>query len=142
MARCTVKQLLLVAILAASISCKHKKISLADNEPVEVGDFIEFFQPLKLPCQFSDTSVVKHKADSLDIGFKTLTQFIPDSVITKFFGKTIHPKLYPAGRAGDKKSETYLFVKAIGASKSVLYIICFEKSQKFSAPKPLITHDL
>jgi len=141
MARCTVRQLLLVAILAASISCKHKKISLADNEPVEVGDFIEFFQPLKLPCQFSDTAVNKHKADSLDIGFKTFTQFIPDSIISKFFGKAVRPKLYPAGRVGDKKSETYLFVKAIGTSRKILYVICFDKSQKFSAARQLIVLD-
>jgi hypothetical protein len=140
MARCMVR-LLLVAILAAFISCKHKKISLADNEPVEVSDFIEFFQTIKLPCQFSDTSLDKHKADSLGIGFKTFTQFVPDSILSRNFGKMSHPKLYPAGKVGDKKSETYLFVKAIGTYRKVLYVICFDKSQKFSAAKPLIILD-
>ena len=38
------------------VACKHrKKVSLSGQEPVDVADFIEAFEPLNLPYQITDT---------------------------------------------------------------------------------------
>jgi hypothetical protein len=131
--------ILVLISLGILFSCKSKKISLADNEDVDIRDFIEFFQQVSLPFQFSDTMLVKHHNDSAAIGFQTLLRFVPDTVISKAFGKLVHPKLYPVGKAGGGKIETYIFIKAITAAKRVLYVFCFNKEDKFSAAKALIT---
>jgi hypothetical protein len=133
--------ILVLIILGILFSCKNKKISLADNEDVDVRDFINFFQPVSLPFQFSDTMLVKHHIDSAAIGFQTLLRFVPDSVIAKSFGKLIRPKLYPVGKAGGGKNETYIFIKALSASKKVLYVFCFDREDKFAAGKALISVD-
>jgi hypothetical protein len=133
--------ILVLITLAILFSCKSKKISLADNEDVDIRDFIDFFQPLSLPFQFSDTMLVKHHNDSSSIGFQTLGRFVPDSLLTKTFGKQVHPKLYPIGKAGGGKTETYIFIKALGTTKRVLYVLCFDKEDKFAAGKALITVD-
>src|SRR4030081_1167339 len=93
-------------------SCHSRKTSMHDEDSVDVSDFIEFFPTVSLPFQVSDTSLLKKTSDSLLIGYKIFTKFIPDSVLTRDFGKAAIPHLYPLGRAKEKGKETYLFVKA------------------------------
>ena len=90
---------------------------------------------------FSDTSLDKHKADTLVIGYKTFTRFVPDSVVSRSFGKTIHPKLYPVGKVEVQKSETYLFVKAIALPKKFFILFVSTSLKNFQQPKPLIMLD-
>jgi hypothetical protein len=132
---------LLLIIGLGLFSCKSKKISLNDSVDVDAQEFIDFFQPLKLPLEFSDTIFKHHGSDSLRIGPRTFAQFIPDSVLTKQFGKTNKPKCYPLGKVSDGKKETYLLVKAYGATRKALYIFCFSPDQKFAAAMPLIISD-
>ena len=133
--------IMVLVTLGLLFSCKSKKISLADNEDVDIRDFIEYFQPISLPFQFADTMLVKQHNDSASIGFQTLLRFVPDSVISKSFGKLVHPKLYGVGKAGGGKNETYIFIKALGATKKVLYVLCFNQEDKFAAGKALISVD-
>ncbi|MFI5155622.1 MAG: hypothetical protein ACHQEM_05530 [Chitinophagales bacterium] len=132
-----VKYVFLGLAFALWISCKSKKVSLADNELVDIHDFIEYFQIIPLPCQFSDTILARHSTDTAAIGFQTFLRFVPDSVITKSFGKFVRPKLYPVGKAGGGKNETYIFIKAITPQKRLLYVLCFDKENKFAAAKSL-----
>src|SRR6516225_11665054 len=134
-------KVLLLIIGLGLFSCKSKKISLNDSVDVDAQEFIDFFQPLKLPLEFSDTIFKHHGSDSLRIGPRTFAQFIPDSVLTKQFGKTNKPKCYPLGKVSDGKKETYLLVKAYGATRKALYIFCFSPDQKFAAAMPLIISD-
>src|SRR6266478_1405106 len=63
----------LVVFISAFIlfACGHKKkVSLSGEEPVDVADFIESFEPVSLPYQIADTSVAKKKKDSLLISYK------------------------------------------------------------------------
>jgi hypothetical protein len=136
-----VKQILLIVCFGFMLSCKSKKVSLSGNEPVDVHDFIEFFRPIKLPVQFSDTSLNRSPADSVEIGHAVLSHIVPDSVFSRAFGKTSKPRFYPVGRAGAKKEETYIFIKAITASKKILYLLCFDPTDQFKAAKPLIVVD-
>jgi len=130
--------------LVALAGCKEKKkISLSGDDPVEVADFIAFFQSLPLPFQYADSSLQKTKKenDSLLISYKVFTQFVPDSIIHKLYGKGAKPKLYVIGKAEVPKAETYLFVKAILAGKKSVLILAFDKKRQFLAGMPALRPD-
>ena len=136
-------KLLFILTLAIALgSCKgKKKISLSGEEPVEVSDFIEFFQPLKLPVQFSDSSLVKKEKDSLLISYKIFTQFVPDSVLRKIYAKGVKPKIYALGKTVVPKAEQYLFVKTMSADKRAYFLLAFDEKEQFIAGMPLLRPD-
>src|SRR6266550_3689264 len=102
---------ILILVISIISGCGKKKHSLSGEEPVEVKDFIEFFPPVKLPYSFTDTILQKKEKDSLLISYKIFTQFVPDSLLVRVFGKNIKPKIYSMGRIEVPKAETYLFAK-------------------------------
>ncbi|MBS1599106.1 MAG: hypothetical protein JST75_12855 [Bacteroidetes bacterium] len=135
------KFLLFSALIVLFVSCGHKKSSTGGpDEIVDVNDFIKIFHSINLPYQFTD-SIFRHHANDSTITNKTFHQFIPDSVLINYFGKTAKPKIYAVGRVSVKKSETYLFAKAIGASRKIFYVLCFDKDNKFTTSMPLINID-
>ncbi len=132
---------LFIMIIAAVAGCKKKKASMTGDEPVEVSDFIEVFDPLTLPYKVADTLVNKKDKDSSVISNKIFAQFVPDSIFNNDFGKKAKPKIYPIGKAGLDKSETYLLAKAVQGNKKIIYLICFDKDNKFIAAMPLVVPD-
>lgn len=122
--------------------CKpQKKPALNGEDPVEVTDFIDFFRPLGLPVQFSDSILSKKENDSLLIGSKVFTQFVPDSLLTKTFGKTAKTKIYPLGKVVVSRAETYLFTKIIAGDKKGIFVFCFDEKQKFITGMPVLIPD-
>ena len=123
----------LFILLSAGIlfSCKNKKPNLQEDDVVEIEDFIEFFPEVTLPFKITDSGLFKKHNDSAVIGHKIFTQFIPDSVLQKDFGKSAKPVLYSMGRTKEKGKETYLFVKAIQGKKGVGYLVCFDKKNSY-----------
>jgi hypothetical protein len=112
--------------------CKgKKKPSLSGDEPVEIADFIEFFPDTKLPYQFGDTSLLKRATDSTLISFKVFSQFVPDSVLHKYFSRNEKPKLYPMARTTASTGETYIFAKAISGEKRTALVFAFDKKDKY-----------
>ena len=106
---------------------------MTGEEKVEASDFIDFFQPVRLPYQFADTLLARKEKDSLLISDKVFTQFVPDSVLGKVYGKGVKPKIYAMGKAEASKNINYLFVKTVNADKKAFFIICFDKNQQFIA---------
>ncbi|HRE38440.1 MAG TPA: hypothetical protein PK092_08345 [Chitinophagaceae bacterium] len=140
--RLFLKFLFLICLVIGLGSCKgKKKISLSGEDPVEVSDFIEFFQPLNLPVQFSDSSLAKKEKDSLLISYKIFTQFVPDSVLRKVFAKGVKPKIYALGKAVVPKAEQYLFVKTVSADKRAYFLLAFDEKEQFIAGMPLLRPD-
>lgn len=140
--RLFLKFLFLICLVIGLESCKgKKKISLSGEDPVEVSDFIEFFQPLNLPVQFSDSSLAKKEKDSLLISYKIFTQFVPDSVLRKVFAKGVKPKIYALGKAVVPKAEQYLFVKTVNADKRAYFLLAFDEKDQFIAGMPLLRPD-
>jgi len=128
--------LFLFILLAA---CKSKKVSLSGDEPVEIGDFIDFFPDTNLPYQVADSNLLKKEKDSLLISHKVFTQFVPDTILHKIFGKDATPKIYPMGKViGD---ETYLFAKALSGNKRTALVLSFDKKDQFIAAMPLLNLD-
>ena len=119
--------------------CKSKKASLSGDEPVDIDDFIEFFQDTKLPYHVTDSTLLRKANDSLLISYAVFTQFVPDSILSQVFGKTVKPKIYPLAK--NKGSETYLFAKAIGGNKRAAFVLGFDKKNNFIAAMPLLSLD-
>ncbi len=106
---------------------------MSGEDPVEISDFIAFFQPLALPFQYADSSLQKTKKekDSLLISYNVFTQFIPDSVLSKVYGEGVRPRIYAIGKTGSPKAETYLFVKTIAPGSKAILILSFDKQKRF-----------
>lgn len=125
-----------IALLAG---CKSKKASLSGEDQVAYSDFVDFFPSVKLPYQFEDKTLLKKDNDSLLISYKVFTQFIPDSVITKAWGKGVKPKIYPMAKA--VKENTYLFAKTVSGNKRIAFALAFDKKEKFIAAMPILQPD-
>jgi hypothetical protein len=133
--------ILLLAIIFFAGCKQKKKPSLSGEEPVEMKDFINFFQPLALPSQFNDSILNKKEKESLLIGSKVFAQFVPDSLIIRTFGKGVKPKIYPLGKAEAENAETYLFSKIIAGDKKAIFVIGFDNKQQFIAGMPVLWLD-
>jgi hypothetical protein len=124
------------------VACKHKKkVSLSGEEPVDVADFIESFEPVNLPYQIADTAVAKKRTDSLLISYKVFTQLIPDTILSKVFGTGTKPKIYPIGRVSGSDQGTYLFVKALSTERKAALVLCFDKKNNFITGMPVLQPD-
>jgi hypothetical protein len=136
------KFILLLLCGALIAGCKHKKKpSLSGDDPVEVTDFIDFFNPVTLPYQVADTSLLKKDKDSLLISYKVFTQFVPDSLLGKVYGKGVKPKIYSLGKTKVPGAETYLFIKTVTTDKRALFLVCFDKKNRFIAGMPVLRPD-
>lgn len=114
---------------------------MTGEDKVEIADFIDFFRPEKLPFSYADSQLVKKEKDSLIVSYKVFSQFVPDSVVGKLYGKGAKPKIYAIGKAGLPKAINYLFVKTVSSDKKVFFIICFDKKQQFMAAMAVLRPD-
>lgn len=135
------KTFIKIFLVILVVSCTHKKVSLSGDEPVAIGDFIDFFQPVTLPFNFGDSFLQRKDKDSLLISYKVFTQFVPDSVLNKVFGKNIKLKIYPMGSSRVSGAEFYLFAKVVAVDKRAAFIVCFNKERQFIAGMPLLQPD-
>ncbi len=136
------KCFLLIALPVLLFSCKGKKLSLAINdEKVDIRDLLELVQPLKLPYEVTDTILRRKEPDASLINYALFTRLVPDSVLTRLFGKDQHPRLYAIGRIKVPDAESYVFVKGAAKDRRALYIVCFDKRDHFSAAKPVLYAD-
>jgi hypothetical protein len=133
------KYLFLLPVLLLLVFCKGKKTSLHDDDEIEVADFIEFFPDVQLPVRVADSNLLRKETDtSLQIGYKIFTQFIPDSIIQKDFGKNARPAITALGKVKEKGKETYLFAKAVAGNKRVGYIATFDKKDQFKRAMAIV----
>ena len=121
--------------------CGHKASD--DNghpKKIEPEDFLNLFRPLSLPLYFADSSLQRKQTDS-PLSWTAFSQFIPDSIVRRNFGKSLKPRLLASGRIQVKNAETYLFVKALAASKKILYLICLDKDLQFRTGMPIVLRE-
>lgn len=118
-----------------------KKPSLSGEDPVEIGDFLESFQSVDLPYSIVDGAVAKKSADSLLISYKVFVQFVPDSTLTKVFGKDTKIKIYPLGKVVDQAKGHYVFMKAISSNRKAAFVAYFDKRDEFIAAMPVLQPD-
>ncbi|MBS1974710.1 MAG: hypothetical protein JST13_10185 [Bacteroidetes bacterium] len=114
---------------------------MSGDKTVNADDFMESFEEVRAPYQVSDSIFGNQENDSNLISYKIFTQFVPDTVITKHYPKGIKPKLYALTKLKADKKQDYLFCMAESSTKEVLYLLCFDKSNKFIASKVLFAYD-
>ena len=113
--------------------CKQKsKPSLSGEEPVEISDFIDFFPGKTLPYTFGDTTLNKKESDSLLISQKVFSQFVPDSLMSKTFGKGAKLKIFPMGKIKASDDLNYLFAKVIAGDKRSAFVFAFDKQDQLT----------
>ncbi|HSZ35004.1 MAG TPA: hypothetical protein VK772_16925 [Puia sp.] len=135
------KLMLVFLSLTILISCRHKTAEGdLGSKKIEPEDFQAMFRTLNLPLSFADSSLARKQGDSA-LNWMVYSQFLPDSLIQKIFGKSIKPRLFASGKLVVKNAETYLFIKAVAPEKKVLYVACLDKDLKFRTGMPLIIHD-
>src|SRR6185312_14076784 len=136
------KFLLLIVVPAVFFSCKSKKVSLSvDDEKVNISDFLDSFQPLKLPYEVTDTILHRREPETAVIDDDLFLRFVPDSILAHLFGKDGHIRLYAIGRIRVPNAESYLFVKGVAKERRALYILCFDKKNRFAAGRPILYSD-
>ena len=134
--------LLLATGFSLLAGCTSKKAPvLSGDDPVAIGDFIGFFQPLTLSFQAGDTLLDKKESDSLLISYKVFHQFVPDTVLSKVFGKGTKPKIWGIGKATVSGAESYLLVKAASTGKKAFLLLAFDKKDSFIAAIPALVPD-
>jgi hypothetical protein len=131
------KFLLALIIAPAFFSCQSKKVSLNENTKANSNDFIEAFPGVSLPYEITNVILQNEQNDSFFVNYRTFTHFVPDSILTRHFGKTARPKIYLLGKSRSGKNEYYLFFNAINSEKEITFVSCFTKEQKFSAARVL-----
>jgi hypothetical protein len=132
------KYLLCSGLVLLLFACKDDKRSLQAGDIVTAADFVAFYPEVSLPYMVADTMLLRKPKDSMAIAYNTFTQFIPDSVWRKDFGKNATPKFYALGKTAEKQKESYLFTIAVAGSKRVAYLACFSNDYKFLKAMPLV----
>lgn len=141
MKKCLLPVVLSALLAGAFCSCKSKKISLAANDDkVNITDLLEFFAPLKVPYSVGDTILRRKEPEADVINYSLFTRLIPDSIL-HLFARTSHPHLYAIGKIRVPDAESYLFVKAVARDRRALYILCFDKKNRFRAARAVLYSD-
>jgi hypothetical protein len=136
------KYLLLIVLPVVLFSCKSKKVSLAVNdESVNISDFLESFQPLQMPYEVTDTILRRKDPETALINTGLFVRFVPDSILFRLFGKETRVRIYAIGRIRVPDAENYLFVKGTGRDRRILYILCFDKKNRFAAARAVLYSD-
>ena len=130
-----------LALVCYFSACSSKKKPVSGDEIADVKDFIELFPEPVASLQFGDTILVKKLKDTVSVSYKAIVKFVPDSVLSKVFGRNLKPKSYPLGRMEDNNKTNYLLMKsAAGETKAVL-LFCFDKNEKLVAAINLLKPD-
>jgi hypothetical protein len=136
------KFLLLIAVPAVVFSCKSKKVSLAVNdEQVNISDFLEAFPTLGLPYEATDTILRRKEQETAVIDDALFERFVPDSILSRLFGKDGHVRLYAVGKIGVPGAETYVFVKGVAKDRRAMDMLVFDKKNHFAASRPVLYSD-
>lgn len=114
------------------MACGKKKKTMAGSDEVNMQEFVDFFETVKLPFTYADTSFPAKEHDSLLISTEIYNQFTPDSIVGSAFG-AIKPKIYPIGKYADKNGDLYIFSRAVSKEKKAMLVTVYNKEKKFIA---------
>jgi hypothetical protein len=113
-----------------SIACKSKKSDASVTINTPDNDFTEQFATLALPINLADTSLdrILTKEKALKIVGKN---YFPDSLIQSYFEKGEKISYYSIGKAQNEDQEVYIVMKAIGATKKGVFLLCYDNTLKY-----------
>lgn len=130
--------LYLAALLTLSLSCKDKKPDLSGNTPLKTTEFVEVFKEIAGNYYAADTNI--HKiSDTISIGRKALSQFIPDSIIATII-ESKKASIHPVGKIL-KEKEVYLLLTFRENKQIKLVSFAFDANIKYLAFKELLSNN-
>ncbi len=129
--------LYLAVIITLLLSCKEKKIDLSGNTLLKTTEFLEVFKEIEGNFYAADTNIYKI-SDTLTIGRKALSQFIPDSIIAVII-ESKKTTIHPVGKIL-KEKETYLLFNFEENKKIKLVSFVFDNKINYLAHKVLLTN--
>ncbi len=134
--------IIVLFVMGLFSACNEKKKPLADGELTAVKDLIALFPKASVALYFGDTVLFKKTKDTSAVSYKSIIKFVPDSILSKIFGKGLKPKSYPLGSMEDESKTNYLLMKAIAGETKALLLFCFDKNEKFIAAINLLKPDV
>jgi hypothetical protein len=136
------RRILLWIFIAILASCSDKPVDINTDENIDVEDFIQSFPLKELPIAYTQANVTAMETDSLLIKESVVYSFVPDSIFNKEFGNAKQISFHRSARyKAEESEETYLFLKAERKTKKLIYLICFNKENVFSAAMELLGKD-
>lgn len=132
------KPCLYAFIFILFIACKDEKIDFSGNVPLKAEDFITAFPKITGSYLMADSNITR-KADTTRIGYKALSQFIPDSTITSYIGKDKKTVIKPVGII-EKEKENYLLINFTRQKKTTCVVFVTDKKLSYLASKELLTN--
>jgi len=119
-----------------------KKIDFSGETKLKPKDFLSVFQNINTNNFLAaDTNFIK-LADTTRIAWKAMTQFVPDTVLTKFIEKDKNPVFYPVGKI-IKEKETYLLMNvSLKHKKKLIVVVVDSKNNRCLAAKMLIDNSV
>lgn len=135
---CMKKYLISLGLILILFACKDDKTTLQAGDIVTAADFVAFYPESSLPFMVADTMLVRKQRDSMAIELNKFSQFIPDSVWRKDFGKTAKPAFYALGKTREKEKESYLFTAVVAGNKRAVYLATFNNENKFLKAMPIL----
>ena len=128
-------------ILLALIGCSETKTDLSGNTPLKINDFNKAFKTIALPLRINDTNLASI-TDTIEIGKKALSQFLPDTVVNAIVPNDVkNGLLYPIEKI-EKETEYYLLLNHKTTNKQVVSVITFSKKNIFLGFKVLTAFDI
>jgi hypothetical protein len=112
------------------MACSEKKTDFSGNTPLKINDFNKVFKTVELPISISDSNLSKLR-DTIEIGAKALSQFVPDSVVENIIpAKDQKALLYPLLKI-EKEAEYYLMLNVHHPTKDEIAVVVFSKKNVY-----------
>lgn len=125
-------------LLLFLLACKEQKIDFSGDVPLKAEDFLTAFPKITGTYLIADSNITR-KADTTRIGYKALSQFVPDSVMADYIGKDKKTVIKPVGII-EKEKENYLLLNFTRQKKTTCVVVVTDKKLKYLAAKELLTN--
>jgi hypothetical protein len=130
----------LICLLVACTENNERSSEGTSEGENTLAGFSSHFAAKSLPYQLADTSLLKNK-DTTTLAASYITSLVPDTTISKIFGKTKGVKFTPLAKVAAKEKEAYFIVKATAGAKKAALLMVFDKAGNFGAAMPFLVPD-
>jgi len=121
------------------VACTDKKSTEEEGEE-SYDQFAGLFKNASLNFQLSDTLFLKNK-DTASIRGASFSTLLPDSTLSKIFGKGVRVKNIPLWKIETPQGEHYFIVKTQSSRKKAAFLLIFDKDNQFNASFPFLIPD-
>ena len=130
---------LIFLLLACFLACSDKKSAEEESEE-SYDQFAALFKNASLNFQLSDTLFLKNK-DTSSIKGTSFSDLLPDSTLSKIFGKGVRVKNVPLWKIETPEGGHYFIVKTQSPRKKAAFLLIFDKDNQFTASFPFLIPD-